>query len=253
MHRRDPRGPGRQGPGRRPSTWSTRPTSTPSCWCASREELGHRPGRPAAAEPDLAGQGRGRLHDRPLRGRLGRASGCAARRASCPRPGAAQVDQAGAPYVSVWFRRGRLRPPARRGPCARGPSTGPAPEAAAAGGARGAQGRAGAARDQGGPARATRGGPGSRARSRKGCAPSACAAAATAGWPGRTCSTWRPRPRSTSSASPPGSGRSRAPPPAPPASPPSHGLSRLRQRYPGDVAAARLGRTGLRNARRWRR
>ena len=49
---------------------------------------GHRPGRPAAAEPVLAGQGRGRLHDRPLRGRLGRASGCAARRGSCPRPGA---------------------------------------------------------------------------------------------------------------------------------------------------------------------
>jgi hypothetical protein len=68
---------------------------------------------------------------------------------------------------------------------------------------------------------ATPGGPGSRGPSRKACAPSACAAAATAAWPRPICSTWRPRPRSTSNVLPPGSGRSRAPPPALPASPPS--------------------------------
>ena len=143
------------------------------------------------------------------------------------------------------------------------PSTAPAPEAAAAGGARGARGRAGAARDRGRAGAPTRGGPGSRARSRRACARSACAAAATAGWPGPTCSTWPPRPRSTSAASPPGSARSPVPPPAPPASPPSppdpisptvsahyrEGMRRPRQAWPGvsrDAASKRLPHDGPR-------
>ena len=160
--------------------------ATASTWSARR-------GRTRAWQA----QGRGRLHPRPVRGRLGRGAGRAARRASCPRPGAARVDRAGAPYVSVRFREADCGACPARPLCTRaGP--GPAPAAAAAGGARGAQGRPGAARDEGGPARLRAGGPGSRAPSRRACAPSACAAAATAGWPGRTCSTWRPRPRSTS-------------------------------------------------------
>ena len=132
-----------------------------------------------------------------------------------------QVDHAGTPYVSVMFRKADCGACPARAPVHAGRAPGPAPEAAAAGGVRGAQGGPGAARDEGGPAPPTPGGPGSRARSRKGCARSACAAAATAGWPGPISSTSRPRPRSTSSVSAPGSGRSRAPPPAPPASPPS--------------------------------
>ena len=157
-------------------------------------------------------------------------SGSAARRASCPRPGTRRSTRPARPTS----RSGSARPtaaPARRGPCARGPG-----RPGTSGCTRGPSTRR--SRPPGGGSRPRRagaptpGGPGSRAPSRKGCAPSACAAAATAGWPGRTCSTSRPRPRSTSSASPPGSGRPRAPPPAPPASPRSHRLSRLRQRYP---------------------
>ena len=119
---REPRGP-------RASTWSARRGRT-------------RPGRP-----------RSRAATRSTASRsTGTRSGCAARRASCPRPGAAQVDQAGAPYVSVMFRRGRLRRLPGAAPVHARQAPGPAPEAAAAGRARGAQGRPGAARDEGGPA-----------------------------------------------------------------------------------------------------
>ena len=64
-----------QAAGARPrerSTWWMRPTSTPSCWCAAARSCGIDLVGPPRAEPDLAGQGRGRVHDRPLRGRLGR-------------------------------------------------------------------------------------------------------------------------------------------------------------------------------------
>ena len=183
-----------------------------------REDTGHRSGRSAAAEPVLAGQGRGRLHDRPLRGRLGRAAG------ALPAGEAVLgLEPAGRPRRHALrlglVPQGGLRRLPGSAPVHPGRAPGPAPEAAAAGRARGAQGEraSGSAPRRGGAA--TPGGPGSRAPSRKGCAPSGCAAAATAGWPRRTCSTWRPRPRSISTASPPGSGRCRAPPPAPRASP----------------------------------
>ena len=185
-----------------------------------REELGIDLRRPAAAEPVLAGQGRRRLHDRPLRGRLGRAAG-----ALPPGQAVLGLEPPGRPGRHALrlghVPPGRLRRLPGAAPLHAGQASGSAPEAAAAGRARGAQGepRDGSAPRRGGAA--TPGGPGSRAPSRKGCAPSGCAAAATAGWPRPTCSTWRPRPRSTSTASPPGSGRCRAPPPAPRASPPS--------------------------------
>src|SRR3954468_14783616 len=69
------------------STWSTPPTSTPSCWCAAARSWGStwsarrgrtRPGRP-----------RSRAATRSTASRsTGTGSGCAARRGSCPRPGA---------------------------------------------------------------------------------------------------------------------------------------------------------------------
>ena len=132
-----------------------------------------------------------------------------------------QVDHAGTPYVSVMFRQADCAACPARPLCTRAEHQArhlklqPRAEHEALK----AAARAARAPRRGGAA--TPGGPGSRAPSRKACAPSGCAAAATAGWPGPTCSTWRPRPRSTSTASPPGSGRSRAPPPAPRASPPS--------------------------------
>ena len=128
------------------------PTSMPSSWCAAAKTLGHRPGRPAAAEPDLAGQGRGRLHDRPVRGRLGRSE-----RVRCPQgrlssAWSRRVDRAGAPYVSVWFRQADCGACPARPLCTRGKHQARRPEAAVAGRARGAQGGARAAHDQGGPA-----------------------------------------------------------------------------------------------------
>src|SRR3954468_16507246 len=131
-----------------------------------------------------------------------------------------QVDHAGTPYVSVMFRPTDCGACPARPLCTRAKhgvrhlKLQPRAEHEALG--------AGSRRRRAGAP--TRGGPGSRAPSRKACAPSGCAAAATGGWPGPTCSTSRPWPRSTSSASPPGSGRSRAPPPAPRASPPSRRL-----------------------------
>ena len=178
-----------------------RPTSMPSSWCAAAKSLGIDLVGPPRAQPILAGQGRRRLHPRPLRGRLGQAGGSVARNGGCPRPGAARSTRTGAPYVSVWFRRADCGPCPARPSCTRGQAPGPAPEAAPCGpstrrsrplGVSSRRRRAGAA---------TRSVPGSRARSRRGCAPSGCAAAATAGWPKPICSTWRPRPPSTSSGS----------------------------------------------------
>jgi hypothetical protein len=130
-----------------------------------------------------------------------------------------QVDHAGAPYVSVTFRKADCGACPARPLCTRAEHRArhlklqprAEYEALRPPGAGSRRGRDGAL---------TRGGPGSRAPSRRAFAPSGCAAAATAGWPGPACSTWRPPPRSTSSGSPLGSGRPRAPPPAPPASPP---------------------------------
>ena len=69
----------------------------------------HRPARPAAAEPELADQARGRLHASTGSRSTGSASGCAARRASCPRPGARRSTAPARPYIPVQFRQGRLR------------------------------------------------------------------------------------------------------------------------------------------------
>jgi hypothetical protein len=160
------------------------------------------------------------------------------RRARCPQgklssAWSPQVDHAGTPYVSVWFRKADCAACAARPLCTRATHQARhlklqprAEHEALRAGANGWAPRRGGA--------ATPGGPGSRAPSRRACARSGCAAAATAGWPGPACSTWRPRPRSTSSGSPPGSGRSRAPPPAPRASPPS----------PPDFANSICSRTG---------
>ena len=123
VHGRDPPGPGRQGPGagrapgrrglRRRRALGARPRGT-----------GHRPGRPAAAEPVLAGQGRGRLHDRPLRGRLGRAAGALPAGQAVLGLEPARSTRPARPTS----RSGSARPtapPARRGPCAPGPSIRP--------------------------------------------------------------------------------------------------------------------------------
>jgi hypothetical protein len=60
-----------------------------------------------------------------------------------------------------------------------------------------------------------------RPRSRRACAPSACAGRAIAAWPGPACSTWPPPRPSTSTGSPPGSPGVRSRLPASHASPPS--------------------------------
>ena len=111
-----------------------------------------RPARPAAAEPGLAGQGRGRVHPRPLRDRLG------ARAGALP---AGQVVERLGPAGRPEGRRGLRLGLVPRGGLRRLPGAdpvhpdraGPAAQAAAAGRARGADGGAAAARDQGGPAR----------------------------------------------------------------------------------------------------
>ena len=148
------------------------------------------------------------------------ASGCAARKASSPRPGAGKLTTPATPYVSVTFRQADCGACLARALCTRAEHRArhlklqrraehEALKAAAP------------ARDRGKGGAATPGGPGSRAPSRKACVPSGSAAAAIAGWPRPTCSTWQPRPRSISTASRLGSALLRAPPPVPPASPPS--------------------------------
>ena len=182
----------------------------------SREDHGIELVGPPRPSPVWRGKARSRAATRPtVDGR----SGPAARKGSCPRPGSRTSTGARATSWSASPR--PTAAPARRGPCARAPGASPA----ACGCTRGPSTRR--SRPPGNDSRprragaATAGGPGSRAPCPGVCVPSACAAAATADWPGRACSTWRPRPRSTSSASPPSSGRPRAPPPAPPALPPS--------------------------------
>src|SRR3954447_2459865 len=147
----------------------------------------------------------------------------------------APVERSGAPYIRVQFRAADCgacpaRPLCARAGQARHLRLHPRAEhEAPKGGPGGARAGGGSTRRSGAPeggsrrGRAgapTRGGPGSRAPSRRTCARSGCAAAGIAGWPRRICSTSPPRPRSTSSVSPPGSARPRVPPPASPASPP---------------------------------
>ena len=124
VHGRDPPSVGSARAWCRASTWWTRPTSTPSCWSRSREELGIDLLGPPRPNPSWQGKVEGGSHARPLRGRLGRASGCAARRASCPRPGARRSTTP----ARRTSRSCSARPtaaPARRGPCAPGPSIRP--------------------------------------------------------------------------------------------------------------------------------
>src|SRR4051794_6692334 len=110
-----------------------------------------RPGRPTTREPELAGQGRGRLHARPLRGRLGRGAG--------PLPAGEALlglEPAGRPRRHA-LRLGhvpsdRLRCLPGAAPVHARQARRPPPEAAAAGRARGARDRPGPARDEGGPA-----------------------------------------------------------------------------------------------------
>ena len=120
LHRGDPRRPGRRGPGagRAPGGRGLRRRRA-----AGREPRGarDRPVRPAAAEPGLAGQGRGRLHLRPVRDRLGARSGRAARRASRRAAGAGGSTGGTARPTSRSGSARRTAPPARRGPCAPGP------------------------------------------------------------------------------------------------------------------------------------
>ena len=180
---------------------------------------GHRPGRSAAAEPDLAGQGRGRPTRSTASRSTGTRSGCAARKGKLSSAWSRQVDHAGTPYVSVTFRQGRLRRLPGAAPVHPGRAPGPAPEAAAAGGVRGAQGRPGAARDEGGaaplrPAGRDRGHPlAGRARLRAAPQPLPRAGQDP---PAARGDRGRDQPRAARA---PGSGRSRAPPPAPRASP----------------------------------
>ena len=132
-------GLGRQGPvaGRAPGRRGLRRRRAAG---AQPRGAGHRPGRPAAAEPVLAGQGRGRLHDRPLRGRLGRAAG------ALPAGQAVLgLEPPGRPgRHALRLGAGSARPTAAACPARplvhAGQAPGPAPEAAAAGRARGAQG-----------------------------------------------------------------------------------------------------------------
>jgi transposase len=139
-------------------------------------------------------------------------------RGGCPRPGAAKSTTP-ACRTSRSCSAGPTAPPAQRGPRARGPSIRPGTSSCSRGPStrRSRSPGSGSRRRRGGSY--TPGGPGSRAPSRRGCAPSGCAAAVTVVWPRPTCSTWRPRPRSISVAWVTGSGRPRVPPPAPRASP----------------------------------
>ncbi len=183
---------------RRGSTWWMPPTSMPSSWCAAARTAASTCSARRASNPTWQAKVEGGLHDRPLRGRLGAAAG-----ALPAREAVLGLEPSGRP------RRHALRlglvPPSRlrrlpgAAPCTRAEHQArhlklqPRAEYEALKAARG-----GSRRRRGGAA--TPGGPGSRAPSRKACAPSGCAAAATAGWPKPTCSTWRPQPRSTSTA-----------------------------------------------------
>ena len=134
------------------STWSTPPTSTPSCWCASREDHGIDLVGPAAART-RPGRTRSRAATRSTASR----STGTSERARCPQGKLSSAwSPAGRPGRHALrlglVPQGRLRRLPGAAPVHAWQAPGPAPEAAAARRARGAQGRAGAARDQGGPA-----------------------------------------------------------------------------------------------------
>ena len=119
---------------------------------ASREGLGIDLVGPPRPNPSLAGP-RPRAATPPTASRsTGTRSGRAARRASRRAAGAGGSTGTARPTSRSGSAR-RTAPPARRGPCA--PATGQARQLRlhAAGGVRGADGGAAAARDQGGPAR----------------------------------------------------------------------------------------------------
>jgi hypothetical protein len=118
------------------------------CWCAAARSWAS-PWSAVAARRELAGEGRGRLRPRAVRGRLGARAG--ALPAGQAVLGLEPAGRAVRPLVRPRpVPQGRLRPLPGAGLVHAGQARGPVPEAAAAGRARGAQGGARAARRQGG-------------------------------------------------------------------------------------------------------